>query len=60
METNDTLRSCPPCPTPERCLGLRGQCGMALDKILAQREREDSLLAETLFDDEIVGRGTKP
>lgn len=34
-ESNDSLISCPPCQTPSRCLGLNGQCGMALDKALA-------------------------
>lgn len=32
METNDSLQSCPPCKSPERCLGLNGQCGMVVDK----------------------------
>lgn len=32
-ETNDSLRSCPPCRTPARCLGLAGECGMVRDKL---------------------------
>lgn len=37
-ERNDSLKSCPPCRSPERCLGLNGECGMVLDK-LAQGPR---------------------
>lgn len=32
---DSSVISCPPCRSPERCVGLVGQCGMALDKLAA-------------------------